>query len=476
MDVQIDLTGRADLAGEIYRQLRQAVLDGRLGPGERIPPSRDLAHRLDVARATVVVAYDRLRAEGFLVSRTGAGTFVSDAVTPAAAAWLHRSTPTDTTLRPRALWKDVALPEPFDEPPEFDFRPGVPDAALFPYDVWRRLLGREIHARDGDGGYGDPGGHLGLRAAIAAHVAVSRGLSATVEDITITNGTQQAVDLITRVLVDPGDQVAVEDPGYPPARRLFATLGARVVGVPVDAEGLVVDAIPARTRLVYVSPSHQFPLGTAMSLRRRLALLEWAQLHDAAVIEDDYDSEFRFDARPVEPLQTLDPHGRVLYVGSFSKTMLATLRLGFVVAPASLHRAIQAAKFVTDWHTSLPVQATLARFIDEGWFGRHLRRMRGVYHARHDRVAEILERDFDGLLDVVAGAGGLHLSALAESRSNAEIAAVVTKATAAGVGVQPLSDFAADGPAPAGLVLGYGAIPTDRIPDGLRLLRQCFRI
>jgi GntR family transcriptional regulator/MocR family aminotransferase len=472
VDVDIVLTHRGDLVGEIYRQVRAAVLDGRLRPGQRVPASRELAASLEVSRATVVEAYDRLAGEGFLVSRVGAGTFVSSDVNPS-AAWLRRPVQAGTTLKPRPLWDSVTVPDGADTRPLYDFRASIPDARLFPYDTWRRLLGRELHAGEvGDGAYGDPAGHPGLRAAIAAHLGASRGMRVRAEDITITNGTQQAVDLITRVLVDPGDQVAVEDPGYLPPRRLFATLGARVVGVPVDSEGIVVDAVPARSRLVHVSPSHQFPLGTSMSLRRRLALLEWARLHDAAIIEDDYDSEFRFDARPVEPLQTLDPHGRVLYVGSFSKTMLATLRLGFVVAPASLHRAIRAAKYVTDWHTSLPTQAALARFIDEGLYARHLRRMRGVYQARHDRIVEVLGRDFGGLLDVIPSAAGLHLSALAPSAD--EVAAAVRAARTDGVAVRDLAGYAVDLPAPAGLIVGYGAVDLEDIPDGLALLRRAF--
>ena len=228
----------------------------------------------------------------------------------------------------------------------------------------------------------------------AATSGAARGVHAVADDVIVTNGTQQAVDVIARVMLNPGDRVAVEDPGYSPARRLFQTLGAKVSGVPVDAEGLVVDAIPNETRLVYVSPSHQFPLGTSMSLRRRMALLAWARAHDGAILEDDYDSEFRFGGRPIEPVQMLDTSGRVIYVGSFSKTTLATLRLGFVIVPPSLRAATRAAKFVTDWHTSLPTQAAMAGFIDSGLFARHVRRMRTVYRARHERVVQVIGRDF----------------------------------------------------------------------------------
>jgi GntR family transcriptional regulator / MocR family aminotransferase len=292
--------------------------------------------------------------------------------------------------------------------------------------------------------------------------------------VVITNGTQQAVDIVARVLLSPGDRVVVEDPGYGPPRQLFATLGARVTGVAVDAEGLIVDAIPRDTRLVYVTPSHQFPLGVSMSLARRMALLAWAERHDAAIIEDDYDSEFRFVGRPIEPLQNLDRAGRVIYVGSFSKTMLATLRIGFVLAPPSVSHAMQAAKFLMDWHTTLPTQAALARFIDEGWFARHVRRMREVYRARHERVVGALTTLFADDLEILASSVGLHVCAIARTATVSQIAAVVGRASAAGVECHPLSMFAAGGQPRSGLVIGYGAIATDDIDRGLRRLRSQF--
>jgi GntR family transcriptional regulator / MocR family aminotransferase len=470
MEMHVSLVGRKDLTGEIYRQLRRAILDGRLPPGGRVPPTRELARQLSVSRTTVAVAYDRLVGEGFLTARVGAGTYVSNGL----AGVAHRSRRAGGALRPRPVWDTV---EPFvsEQEAEFDFRPGIPDARLFPYQTWRRLLARELNpAAVGTGHYGDPAGHLGLRRAIARHLGVARGVQATGEEVVVTNGTQQAVDLVARVLLAPGDRVAVEDPCYGPPRRLLHTLGARVAGVPVDDQGLIVDAIPPGTRLVCVTPSHQFPLGMAMSLPRRMALLAWARRHHAAILEDDYDSEFRYGGRPIEPLQTLDTGGRVIYVGSFSKTMLATLRLGFVVVPESLRDAVRAAKRLTDWHTALPPQAALARFIEQGFFARHVRRMRGVYQERHQRVADALARRFARHLEVVPSAAGLHLAAIARTASSKELDAVLRRASAAGVELVPLSMYGVDAPAPAGLVLGYGAIPTDRIDEGLERLRRCF--
>ena len=471
MEVHVSLVGRKDLTGEIYRQLRRAILDGRLPPGGRLPPTRELAGRLNVSRTTVTVAYDRLTGEGFITSRVGAGTFVSDDV----AARAGPAPPAGGALRPRPLWDAVMVPTGFDKPARFDFRTGIPDATLFPYQSWRRLLARQLRpAAVGSGAYGDPAGHAGLRLAIARHIGLARGVQAGAEVVVVTNGTQQAVDLVARVLLAPGDRVAVESPGYGPPRRLLASLGAEVVGVPVDDHGLVVEAIPPRTRLVYVTPSHQFPLGVAMSLPRRLALLAWAERHDAAVVEDDYDSEFRYGGRPIEPLQTLDPSGRVIYVGSFSKTLLATLRLGFLVAPASLVAAVRNAKFLADWHTPLPTQAALADFIDQGLFARHLRRMRAVYQQRHEQIVESLADRFADHLKLVPSSAGLHVTATAPTSTPEEFQAVLDRASAASVALQPLSMFDHGPPSQPGIVVGYGAIATADIEEGLGRLRRCF--
>jgi GntR family transcriptional regulator / MocR family aminotransferase len=471
MDVHVSLVGRKDLTGEIYRQLRGAILDGRMRPGDALPPSRELARRLNVSRATVTLAYDRLSGEGLVTARTGAGTFVSDEVPRP----VRRRARPRGTLRPRHVWDDIPLPTAFDAPAEFDFRTGLPDASRFPYETWRRFMARELRpSAVGRGYYGHPAGHPALREAIVRHVGTSRDVAATADDVTVTNGTQQALDLIARVVLAPGDRVAVEDPSYPPVGLLFRSLGLRVTGVPVDDQGIVVDALPDDARLVYVTPSHQYPLGSPMSLPRRTALLAWAQEHNAAIVEDDYDSEFRYGGRPIEPLRTLDSDGRVLYVSSFSKTMLPSLRLGFVIAPASLSPALRAAKYVADWYTPLPTQLAMANFIDEGWFARHIRRMRGVYQVRNDLITEVLARQFAEHLTVIPSGVGLHVSAIASVASPAAIDAVVERGLTAGVAVHPLSMFELDQPRPPGIVLGYGAIQTDVIDEGLRRLRKAF--
>jgi len=469
VDLHVSLDGSTDLSGQIYRQIRSAILDNRLRPGEPLPSTRDAAARLSVSRNTVATAYDHLIAEGFLTSRSGVGTFVSERVRgqdpePAGAA---------VPLPTRAIWDTIRTPPVLsDHDYEFDFRAGMPDAREFPYATWRALVSDQLRdSAVGPGAYGDPAGHLGLRVAIARHIAVSRSVHTTPEQVIITSGTQQALDVVARVVIEPGDVVAVEDPGYLSACLVFASLGARVVGIPVDDEGLQVDRLPDNAKLVFVSPSHQLPLGVRMSLPRRQALLAWADRVGSVVIEDDYDSEFRFTGRPIEPLHTLDSSGRVVYIGTFSKTMLPTLRLGFCVAPVGLVSPMRKAKYALDWHTAIPMQAALAEFIDRGLFARHLRRMRTIYQTRRELIAMALERDFSPYLQLISSVAGLHLTATMRSGGPGEARAWARRARGVGVGIRALSDFAITPSVTDGLVFGYGMIATDRIDEGLKRLR-----
>jgi GntR family transcriptional regulator/MocR family aminotransferase len=479
VELHVSLRGRRDLAGQIYQQVRSVIVDGRLRPGQALPPSRELAGRLAVSRTTVSAAYDRLSAEGYVAGRVGAGTFVAPvppaAPAPPAAAETGRrdgERPVADPLRPRPEFARLRVRADLSTVrPAYDLRPGMPDARLFPYQTWRRLMSDQLRATAvGPGAYGSPAGLPELRAALARHVGVARAVRAGADDVLITNGLQQAVDLVARVLLRPGDVVAVEDPGYPPPAMLFRSLGARVAGVPVDGEGLVVDALPDAARLVLVTPSHQFPLGVRMSEPRRHALLDWARQRNAVVVEDDYDSEFRYAGRPLEPLHTIDRDGRVVYVGSLSKVMLPTLRLGFCIAPRSLRDALEAAKFTTDWHTALPTQAALARFVADGTLARHIRRMRGGYATRHRLVAEALDGPLAPWLRAVHSSAGLHVTALLRSRSVSHERAVVHRARALGVEVLGLSESAVAVPR-AGLVIGLGMTPAERLPAALDRLR-----
>jgi GntR family transcriptional regulator/MocR family aminotransferase len=467
VDLHVTLGRARHLTADLYAQLKAAILDGRLRPGDALPATRALASRLDVSRNTVLYAYERLTAEGFLVGRVGAGTFVGATAAPTAST---RRAPAGAPLHARAIWRGLAH-EPSRRPPAaYDFQLGAPDPDLFPWDEWRGLVARQLRgARRGRViGYPPPEGEPSLRAAIARHLGVARSVQAGADDVVVTSGAQQAFDLIARVLIEPGTVIAVEDPGYPPARRAFEAHGATIVPVPVDADGLVVDALPAAARIIYVTPSHQFPLGTAMSLARRHALLAWSERRGAAIVEDDYDSEFRFDGRPLEPLQSLDRHGRVLYVGTFSKVLLPSLRIGFVVAPRSLVPALGAAKALADSHGPIEAQRALAALIDDGRFARHVRRLLRVYRDRRARLLDALDRHLRDVLVLLPSAAGLHTSAYFTDR-RADADAIARRAQQAGVTIEPLRGYYQGRPR-AGLAIGYGLIPARRIDEGIRRL------
>ena len=471
MDIHVHLARRGDLSAQIYRQLLEAVMDDRLRSGERLPPTRELARRLEVSRNTVGLAYERLVAEGVLVGRVGDGSYVS--AEPHRRVQSRRAP--SGVIHPREVWRSIPAWGGPGKAVPYDFSVGTPDASFFPFTTWRRLIASEYRSSNAQHAtYTLPGGHPALRAAIARHVGVSRAVRADADDVIVTNGAQQAFDLIGRVLISPGTWVAMEEPGYPQARLLFQSLGGRILGVPVDGEGLEVDAIPAKARIVYVTPSHQFPLGTPMSFARRTALLAWAERRGAVIIEDDYDSEFRFAGRPLDPLQSLDRAGRVIYVGSFSKVLLPTLRLGFLIAPASLQPALLTARGLADWHGEVASEAALARLIDQGLLARHIRKMAREYAGRYARVATALERDFNRWLRLTPAVAGLHLSAGVVPGRSVDMAQVVSRAEEKGVRVQAFSNFHFGKPRREGLVIGYGAIPTARIEEGMRRLASCF--
>lgn len=461
----------------IHAQLRTAVLDGRLKPGVRVPASRVLARALGVARITVIAAYDLLVAEGYFVVRRGAGTFV------ASSAKVVETTVPATARRqtalPRRRWfgpharPDIrpVYANPLPRPP-IDFTVGAPDVRQIRYDIWNRFAGRAMrtHCRNGDA-YGDVRGSLNLREAIASHVSSSRAVAASANTIVVTSGAQQAIALLAQVFVDPSrTTVAIEDPGYPPAFEAFASVGAKMVGVPIDPEGIVVDRIPSNARIVYVTPSHQFPLGVVMSAQRRAALLDFAATHDAIIIEDDYDSEFRFSGRPLDALQTMDRQQRVFYVGTFSKSLLPSARLGFVVAPPWACDAIIAAKHRADWHTNLIAQEALAHFIAQGYLLRHIRRMSRVYTARRTLLLATLERDFAPWLRPIPSQAGLHIAAMTAPHIGAK--ALVEAGKSVGVGIIEVRSGSHEQPVPSCVLFGFGRTDESEIAAGLSALRR----
>jgi GntR family transcriptional regulator/MocR family aminotransferase len=469
MDLHIRLEGRSDLARQIYRQIHQAILDGKLARGTRLPATRDLASRLSVARNTVGIAYEWLVAEGLISGRHGAGSFVEESAPPR-DAHPHGG----AHIRHRTIWDRFHPPVPRAAPPRFDFGVGMPDGALFPYAEWRRAMARQIRASRLTSQYADPAGHRGLRESIARHVAVSRGVRVEPDDVIVTNGAQQAFDLIARVLLHRGATVALENPGYPMVRILMESMEANVISVPVDDDGLIVDALPKNAALVYATPSHQFPMGMPMSNDRRIALLQWAERRNSVIIEDDYDSEFRFGGRPLETLQAADRNGRVIYVGSFSKSLLPALRLGFLIAPPSLRKPLRAAAHAASWFPQWPAQAALATYIDEGHLARHIRKMRRIYSERHALISATLQKDFAPWLVTIPAVTGMHLTATLRSRSRKHEREITARAATRGIGFDLLSTYWTSGRTRPGLVLGYGSIATADIGEGLRGLRECF--
>jgi len=469
--------GSRHLLHSLHRQLRAAIVEGRLQPGLRLPPTRKFASAYAVSRNTVVAAYDRLLSEGYLVARHGAGTYVADALTRLPERKARRSNrPADRRMG--AFWRRASTSAPVPSPnlPRYDFRLGVPDHRAFPFDIWRRLSARAIRALSRAAAtYGDSQGQPALREAIASHVSFTRAVACRPEDLVVTTGAQQAFDLLARILVTPGHTVAaLEDPGYPPMRAAFAAAGARLVDVAVDAEGLVVERLPAGVGVICVTPSHQFPLGSVMSAQRRAALLEFARKEAAVIIEDDYDGEFRFGGRPLDALQTLDCGESVIYVGTFSKSLFPAIRLGYVVALPWLRPALVAAKGWADWHCDVLTQDTLAAFIAEGHLARHVRKMRRIYDGRRQRLLDGLERSFGRWLEPVPSVAGLHLTALARSTVNTE--AIAEQARRHGVGVTSLGRYYRGRSARPGLVFGYGRLDEHAIAEGLSRLRRLFQV
>lgn len=456
--------GSGQLLRSLHGQLRAAILDGRLRPGQRLPSSRAVAVAYGISRNTAVAAYDLLLSEGYVRTRRASGVRVADAPVPVPRA----PRPVVAARHLAAHWRGAAVQ---DVAPGGVFRLGMPELGEFPFDIWRRLGARALRqlAR-APAAYAPAQGQPALCEAVARHVAFARAVSCSAADIVISAGAQQAFDLLARILVTPGKTVvAVEDPGYPPLRAAFAAAGAQLAPVPVDAEGLQVERVPANARVICVTPSHQFPLACAMSRRRRAELLAFARARDALVIEDDYDGEFRYGERPLDALQTLDGGERVFYVGTFSKSLFPGLRLGYVACPAWARAALVQARRAADVHGNVPVQDTLALFIAEGHLARHVRRMQAVYAQRRSALLRGLERHFGGLLTPLPCQAGLHLAVAAESQAAAP--AWLTR-PAAEAGVATLRRFQLQRSRRAGLVLGFGAADTAAIGPALAELRR----
>jgi GntR family transcriptional regulator / MocR family aminotransferase len=483
LTLHLDRRSRDSLQRQIYDQIRAAILNGRFAPGARVLSSRDLAADLKVSRNTVASAYDQLLAEGYLEGRAGSGTYVASAL-PEDLLRVHPtagSEPSDSISREKAqlrasrrgqalaatcvrVEREVYLPRAFST--------GLAALDEFPRALWARLAARFLrHAPVAMLTYGEAAGYRPLREAIAEYLRAARGVRCTADQVIVTAGSQQALALAASVLLDPGDTAWVEDPVYVSARGALGAASIRDVPIPVDSEGISVEEgmkRAPRARLACVTPSRQYPLGVMMSLARRMALLEWARLRNAWILEDDYDSEFRYAGRPLASLQGLDRAGRVIYTGSFSKVLFPALRLGYLVAPDALVDAFVSARILSDRQRPTMEQCVVAEFMAEGHFGRHIRRMRALYAERQQVLVAAVQKDLAGALEVYPAEAGMHLVAWLPPKAND--AQVSEKAAEAGIMVAPLSAYTIQVKLPPGLLLGYAALHPRQIRDGVRKL------
>ncbi|UVJ44002.1 PLP-dependent aminotransferase family protein [Pseudomonas sp. LS1212] len=500
----IQLDRRQGLSRQLYQALRARVLDGRLGGGTRLPATRDLATMLAISRNSVVRAYDQLYAEGFIEGRVGDGTYVaqlSQTVSSLAKLSTKVSTALPTGL-PTALstnginftvltsskiihnsamerLQHYSLPPPKSGPPRA-FRVGVPAFDLFPFDVWAKLQAGFWRKPDLQQlGYGEPAGDPRLRELIAAYLRGSRGLSCSAEQIVITSGAQQAISLCAQLLLEPGDVVTVENPGYRAAGNAFAIAGAQVQGVAVDNDGLDCTELAniENCRLAYVTPSHQYPTGVTMSLARRLELLAWAERSQGWIVEDDYDGEYRYSGAPLAPLAALDRQGRVLYVGTFGKIAFPAMRLGYLVLPRQLVPAFSQRRALDVRHSEVGTQVVMAEFMAAGHFQRHIRRMRRAALSRRNALLAGWPVDIPGCGALPNVAAGLHLMVPVDSF--ARECELIELAEGVGVEINALSDYwLPDSREPvdnrAGLVLGFAAVAEAEITAATARLRKAW--
>jgi len=463
--------GRGTLTHELHHQLRAAILDGRYAAGAPLPATRQVAQALGVARNTVMTVYDLLIAEGYVLPRKGAKAVVADVVARRERRVAPRPVGAgDARLNP--LWRTPFLrPGPPRELPERCFRLGIPDHRHFPHQIWRRLSAQSLRQWSRTPfAYPPSEGIPALREAIARHVAFARAVACGADDVIVTSGAQQAFDLLARLLVTPGrTRVAVEEPGYPPVRAAFAAAGAQLVPMPVDAEGLCVDALPDDVGVISVTPSHQSPTGVALSMRRRRALLDFARSRNALVIEDDYDGEFRFGQRPLDALQTLDRDAQVFYVGTFSKSLFPSLRKGFIVAPGWARDALITVKHCADSHSDTITQSVLAAFIRDGHLARHVRRMRPIYAGRREALLAGLRGELAPWLEPIPSEAGLHLAA--RIRDPALAPAIFARLQRHLPGAQSIADYALSPPAQPAITFGYGIVDAEEISAALGRFR-----
>lgn len=470
--VKVERTSKEPLNRQVYRQLRAAILSGEFPPGIRLPSERQLARDADVGRVTIVRAFEQLAAEGFVESRTGAGTYVAAELPGSRQDDQIRFRPALTEWGQRVLASRVRDERGVDlVRPEIDFGFGRSFAENFPYDIWRRLLSRYLSTDDAMlSRYGSAAGFYPLRQAIAEYLGRARGVRCTPDNVIVVSGAQQAIDILARLLLKPGDEVLVETPGYRDAFALFQLHQARLTGLPVDDQGLPVDNIPddCRGRLVFVTPTHQFPRGGTMPLARRLMLLAWARTWGAVVIEDDYDGDLRYEGGSLAALQGLDEDGRVIYLGTFSKVLFPALRLGYLVLPDSLIAPFTQAKELVDRGAPTLTQAAVADFLTEGHFERHLRHLRRLYGEKRATLVQALEEMLGERVRFSPIAAGLHV--MIHLAPGMDELALVHEAATRGVRIYPGAPYHLERPAAPSILLGFSGLDKAEIVEGVRRL------
>jgi GntR family transcriptional regulator/MocR family aminotransferase len=466
----------------LYDALRSAILDGRLAPGLRLPATRDLARQYQLSRGTVVSAFEQLRAEGYVRGKAGSGTYVNDVLPDALLGIGARPRPASagrSAAKAGIRLSEVARRTPSwpttPQPRIRAFRANQPALDLVPAALWAQVAGRRLRSVTTRQLMGCPPlGYAPLREAVAGYLTSARGVHCSANQVCIVSGVQDALDLAARLFLDPGDRVAMEDPGYTGAALAFRALGAEIVALPLDAEGVTLPPRPLRNvRMIYITPAHQFPLGVTMSLSRRLALLAWAHAANAVIFEDDYDSEFRYSGAPVPALQGLDPDDRVLFAGSFSKVLFPALRLGYLVVPESLVERVGTVLGVSRRHGPVLEQAILADFIADGHFGRHIRRMREIYAQRLGVLLEEGRRHLDGLVTISDIEAGLQtVGWLADGLNAQDVTAAAAKRD---VQVVPISEYAVMREPREALQLGFAAVDEVELKRGVRELARVLR-
>jgi GntR family transcriptional regulator/MocR family aminotransferase len=469
--VPLSSSGQMPLYQTIYSQLREGILSHRLQPGERLPSTRELADRQRISRNTVSLAYERLLSEGYLEARRGSGTYVAplfpSSTSNAARANFDSPTPINLSWHARKL-ETWVYSAPYSRLP-YDFRHGIPALEHFPLPIWRRIVARHLRRLSPDlARYDEPAGYRPLREALASYLQRSRAVKCDADQIVVTTGSQQVLDLLARLLLRPRHQVVIENPCYPAAAAAFRAVGATLRPISVDDQGLQTNELPRDIRLLFVTPSHQHPTGALLPIPRRLELLDWARRNRTVIVEDDYDCEFRYGSRPVESLQGLDRSGLVVYLGTFSKVLFPTMRLGYVVLPTSLVKPFLALKWIADRQTSGPQQRFMADFMVQGHFERYVRRMRKLYEERREVLIESLGQHANHIT-IIPSVAGLHLAGWLKGRI--DVMRLKTLAAEAGVGIYPLTPYFLKKPRP-GLTFGYSAISPDDIRRGIRKLGQ----